>query len=584
MKLKYFHIENYRNLNKVELHLNDELNFLVGENDMGKSNFLDLLSTLFTRRNFSEDDFLNKNEAIKIIFQIKLAECERGAFDDLFTPEPQSDEHELTINIIAEQLTPEDDMEFTHKETQSLISYTRFRALNFIKNSSTTISKDEFDVHKNKGAGKFLNYLIKKFVENNESSNFIKKIKNHSSSKKLLKYTGDNINKIEFLKKFDISIDLEGNINDLLCRMLEVKAKNRDIQDSGQGIQYSFLIILFILEKIINIFNYKNNEDRICKEEDGKQSISLVLALDEPEVHQHPYMQRNLIKSIKSIIENKNESFLGLIKEHFDLDSINGQILIVTHSPNIILSNYKNIVRFYKTKDIVQVKSGAQIELEESKEKHLLMHFDSFKEAFFSRGVILVEGKTEEGLIPYWAEKSGIDFDELGICLISVDGAGGIKPLLFLCNEFKIPYVAIMDKDVYETDEECKKLDIISTSKKEIEGDIIDKIEQMCKLDQLLSIHNAYYSNFNTAPIGNLQKIIDGYKYRVPLPNTQGNDLFYRNINTHQPKIKKIMLLYWLWKNKSITLGRHLATELDIDCIPTCLNKAFKEIKNKVKQ
>jgi putative ATP-dependent endonuclease of OLD family len=579
MKLKYFHILNYRNLHNVEIYLNDDINFLVGENDLGKSNFLELLSTLFTKRNFNEDDFFNKNEEIRIEFQIKLEECERGAFDDLFNPEDE--EQELIINIVAEQLSPEYYLEFTHKETKNIISYNRFRALNFIKNSSTNISKDEFDVHKNKGAGRFLNFLIKKFIEKNESSDFIKKLKNNINSKKLIKYTGNNLNNIDFFKKFEISVDLEGDIQDLLCRMLEIKAKNRDIKDSGHGIQYAFLIILFILEKIINIFSHKTNEDLICEEEDGKQSISLILALDEPEVHQHTYMQRSLIKTIKSIIKNENSGFLKLLKEHFNLDALNGQIIIVTHSPNIILSDYKDIVRFYKKKNKILVKSGAQIELDESEEKHLLMNFDFFKEAFFSRGIIIVEGKTEQGLIPILAEKVGVDFDELGISLISADSGDSIPSVMKLCTHFEIPHIALMDKD--KLAKYGKNKNIFYTARKELEGDIVDKLEQVGKLHRLLNIHRlSIYSGFKTAQILNLKEIKKNFNYRIKLPRPQKKDLFYNNINSYENKVKKIMLLYWLLKNKSIILGRYMGNELDTSCIPVCINKVLTDIKNKV--
>lgn len=585
MKLKYFHIWNYKNLNDVEIHLNDNINFLVGENDLGKSNFLELMSTLFNKRNFKEDDFCDINKEIKIEFKIKLAQCEIGAFDDLFNPEPKNSDEEFIINIIAEQLTPEDDVEFIHKETKNLISHARFRALNFIKNSSTNISKDEFDVHKNKGAGRFLNYLIKKFVEKNESSSFVKTISNNYNSKKLIKYTDDNINKIEFLKKYDISVQIEGDINDLLCRMLEIKAKNRDIQESGHGIQYSFLIMLFILEKIINIFSYKNNEDRICQEADGKQSISLILALDEPEVHQHPYMQRSLIKSLKSIIENKNNSFLELLKEHFDVDSINGQMIIVTHSPNIILSDYKSIIRFYKEGDKTSVKSGINVNLDESQEKQLLMNFDFFKEAFFSRGIIIVEGKTEQGMIPGFAEKMGIDFDELGISLISADGAGGILPIIELCSKFNIPFVSLFDKDQEETFKSTNNRNIYYTSRKEIEGDIVDKLERIGKLDELIQIRNLpQYNGFKTAPIKMLEKIVKKFSYRIKVPNVATNDLFFDQIINYEDKLKKIMLVYWLLKNKSITLGRYLGSELSIECIPSCVKNILTTIKNIVKE
>ena len=43
MYIKWMHIENYRNLADVTLSFHNDINYFVGENAVGKSNFLDLL-------------------------------------------------------------------------------------------------------------------------------------------------------------------------------------------------------------------------------------------------------------------------------------------------------------------------------------------------------------------------------------------------------------------------------------------------------------------------------------------------------------------------------------------------------------
>lgn len=578
MKLKYFKINNYRNLDKVEIYLHDSMNFLVGENDLGKSNFLDLLDILFLKRSFIEKDFFDIDNKIAIEFKIKLENCEIGAFDDLFSAEDEA-EGNLTVNILAEQNTPEDDLEFLHKETGCVIPFSRFRALNYMKNSSVSLSNSDFDVHKNKGAGKFLNYLIKKFIEDKDNLDFISKIKHNKNTKKLIKYTSENLNKIDFLTQFEISTDLEGDVRDLLCRMLEIKAHKRNIQDSGHGIQYSFMIILFILEKIINIYNYKNNADRICKEDNGTNSLSLILSLDEPEIHQHPYMQRSLIKSIKNIIENKNENFLKLLKEHFDISKINGQIIIVTHSPNILLDDYKNIVRFYKDHSLIKTKNGERIKLEPKKEKHLLMNFGFFKEAFFSRGIIIVEGKTEEGLIPKCAELLGIDFDDLGISLISADGADSIKPIIFLCKKFGIPYMALFDKDKQA---QYSQIDsAIFTNKLDIEADIVDTLIKNKGLD---FVKNILISNkANSIPVDIIKEKIKKYKYRgVKFPVNIGNQVKYSDLENYDANLIKVYFLSWLLGSKTIIDARKLAENFDLTIIPPKIKSIIKSIKSKV--
>jgi len=339
LKLKNFYIKNFRNLNETNILLHPEINFLVGENDFGKSNFLDLLDILFTRRSFCEEDFTNKFNSedetipIKVEFIISIDECEIGVFEDYFDSNNYKE-----ITIIAEQKTPEDDIEFIHKETLLPISYTKFRALNFLKYNSSQSTETELNLYRNKRSGKFFNFLIDKFVGKINSNKLAENIKELRGIKRLVQYTNLNVKKLKFFKQFDINTGLETIVNDLFYRMIQIRSKDRDIQKSGDGIKYSFLIMLFLLEKIINIVSYKNNQDRICIEGD-KKSISMILALDEPEIHLHPYMQRSLIKNIVSILKSQDNDFSSLIKHHFNLDGIKGQIIIVTHltcSPNML--------------------------------------------------------------------------------------------------------------------------------------------------------------------------------------------------------------------------------------------------------
>ena len=74
------------------------------------------------------------------------------------------------------------------------------------------------------------------------------------------------------------------------------------------------------------------------------------------EIHLHPYLQRTLIKDIIQISKGKNKDFMDLLKSLFGISNFNGQIIIATHSPNIILdtkeeykkSNGTTINHFYE--------------------------------------------------------------------------------------------------------------------------------------------------------------------------------------------------------------------------------------------
>ncbi len=99
MKIKQVDIHNYRNLDGVSVHFDEDCNFIVGENNLGKSNFLSLLNIIFNYRSFKDTDFCDTAKIVQVNLAIKLDYVEIGHFQDLFTVEDYS-----TINIVVKQL------------------------------------------------------------------------------------------------------------------------------------------------------------------------------------------------------------------------------------------------------------------------------------------------------------------------------------------------------------------------------------------------------------------------------------------------------------------------------------------------
>lgn len=161
MKIVTCDISNFRNLDGISLELHPEINFFVGENNIGKSNFLDMLEIVLNKRRFNADDFEDVDDPIEIELSIILDDVEQGNFDDLFDPADSS-----RINIIAKQETPDDFIRYYHKETDQDISYQKFRCLNYIKYDSLRSPKEEMTFHRGRGVGRFLSHLVNKFIEN----------------------------------------------------------------------------------------------------------------------------------------------------------------------------------------------------------------------------------------------------------------------------------------------------------------------------------------------------------------------------------------------------------------------------------
>jgi len=64
MKIKKIKFQNYRNLSGVELCFDLKCNFFVGENNIGKTNALDCIHTIYNLENFKKKDFFNLSEPI----------------------------------------------------------------------------------------------------------------------------------------------------------------------------------------------------------------------------------------------------------------------------------------------------------------------------------------------------------------------------------------------------------------------------------------------------------------------------------------------------------------------------------------
>ena len=178
------------------------------------------------------------------------------------------------------------------------------------------------------------------------------------------------------------------------------------------------------------------------------------------------------------MIENNNQEFLNLLKDLFDIDGLTGQIFIATHSPNILLDNYRQFIRLYKstgTNSQLKIVSGMNVVIDDKLYKHMLHNFIYLKEAMFSKCIIFVEGDTENGAIPVFAERMGLDMDERGIGVIKLDGADSVKRCMALYKSFGIKSIAIIDKD--KKGSYGSEPDVYFTKANDYEEDVYDNFK-----------------------------------------------------------------------------------------------------------
>lgn len=569
MIIKKIKINNYRNLDNCSLTFDEECNFIVGENNIGKSNALKLLNILFNSRAFSFDDFSTAQNPIEIKLKLQLTPVEIGHFEDLFDIEDSS-----IINIRCTQLSPDDNLEFHHSETGTYILPSLIKNINFVYYDSIRNPISEISFEKGRGAGKFLVNLVKGYLETEEqtSSDFI----DESKLTELLGDINSKLKKIKGFAEYNINATVDDELERLLPNMITLKDSNGNLLNkTGYGIQFLILVTLSVLEKIQFILDKRRDKGIFENEETSGKEISLLIGLDEPEIHLHPYMQRSLIKYLTKVISNENQNFKELIKELFDIDKINGQIIIATHSPSIILKDYKQIIRFYidenqKTKVI----SGQDLNLSPQLSNHLYLRFPFIKEAFFSKAVIFVEGDSEEGSFDTFANKSGVNLDDLGIGVIQTRGGKirTIEILIDLVSKFKIKAVGIGDKD----DTESVPHPLYITDKRDFEEEIVGLLE-VGKENILRDIVKDYENEQATIQFSKLNKC--NRTYNLSLPDFTQN-LTLSNITATDQNNLKVFYLAWFGSNKGYPLGKFISDRLELDEIP----QIYKTVITKSKE
>ena len=185
----------------------------------------------------------------------------------------------------------------------------------------------------------------------------------------------------------------------------------------------------------------------------------LILAIEEPELYQHPTKQRHLASVLRGLSEGSLPGAEGPT-----------QILFASHSPMFVSLDRANELRLVRRipcddNDLKQCElrsldleviarrlgdahgkgDGSFTAATLSPRLHILGA--ELAEGFFANGIVLVEGRSDKAALYASARVLGLDFEAAGIAVLSAEGKGNLDKPYSIFTELGIPTFVVWDCD-----------------------------------------------------------------------------------------------------------------------------------------
>lgn len=539
-------IENYRTFRQVQMTFHTQLNYLVGSHRIGKSNFLDLLHTLHTKTRFARTDFLDAEQTLRVRITLQL----KARHTLLTDGYPVLDDDGFLHLEVAQQ--PHAEM-FTvvNLETGQPVDRTCLHQLRYVSHMPSQLGRLGMDPVRQAA--------IKSSVEGYFADRGEDAV---ALLEELAARTG--------VRSEEVATAMT-QVNDWLTYL------HTGVPEERAAAQTFRMLLAAVFQLVTELVDLRHQyqqfwENNLLMDARNRRYLPLIISIDEPEIHLHPFLQRALLHFYRDIIDNKSRLVNDLLSYFLGVDGLEGQLFIVTHSTDCLIDDYHYIMRLYRNAEgQVCAACGAEFSFAPEVEKHLVMHFPEVKEALYARSVLIVEGETEYGAFFEFGKTLGVHFDYVGISLINARGESSIARIAELFHRFGLGTVKLYDSDVRGRVSETT--DTFFTEGACFEIDVVQHLLANRGGKQLRSVVRLIGGND-----GHVRREMATKAARKWKPS--GNRYFgakkLKNISGRDTDGLAFYYFAWLYSNKGVIVGRALGKILTAEMIPQSFRQAIE--------
>lgn len=546
MKLIEVQLENFRCIKDITWQLNDSLNVLVGENDAGKTAIVDAIHLVLGSVAQDQNAYLDKTDfqgsGEQKVKELRIT-CKFKFENDGSKPDED-------LPRFIEYLTYEEKLPYLYISLEAELADNTRWPINtrFVCGKPVAINKKDkkLDGVGKKANGAQIEFEVRKYLNLTylrplrDADRELNARRGSRLSTLLHRLVSADEKKKE--KLLGILKSLQENIDDALG---EYTKRDPDMENHGTILK-QLIELLFQDEKDkTNLqlgLHPKDSPEQEIKSllerldltyQDGTRGLGSsnllfiaaeltllgsgfkLLMVEEPEAHLHPQRQ---LKLAKYLTERNNT-----------------QVILTTHSPNLASKFDIDSLTIVKKGDVFPLKNKTNLS---DDDKSFLQRFLDVTKAnlFFARGLLLVEGESEELLLPTIALLLGKDLTDNGISIVKVGSKAALRyAKVFQRNDGKklgIPVAILTDKD-----EVPSKMQKVHDKYEKEDAGTIEALNE-----------------------GEIKTFISNYwtlEYDLALGDGKGNSL----------ACEMLQALYWLDGEKSyVTKGNKLYQEIKKGC------------------